>query len=180
MASSFLGNSALPLGLRNNNPGNLRPLPGGQRWVGEIEPDKVNNFSRFSDVAYGLRAMITDIAGDIMKDGRDTLTKLITAYAPPNENNTQAYITAVANYTGIGPHEKITAARSTLEKIIKAKLRVELGASQASKISQKDIDQGFERLSGSVLEWVGSTIKKNPGTAILIVAAVIALVLTRK
>ncbi len=180
MASSFLNVTGLPLGLRNNNPGNLRPLPGGQKWVGEIERDGVNNFSRFSDVAYGLRAMITDIAGDIVKDGRDTLTKLITAYAPPNENDTQNYINAVAAATGIGRDEKITADRATLEKIVKAKLKVELGATHASKITQADINEGFNRLGSSALSWITNAIKSNPGTTIILLAIGIWFLVSRK
>lgn len=180
MASSFLNTSGLPLGLRNNNPGNLRPLPNGQKWVGEIERDTKNNFSRFSDIAYGIRAMITDIAGDIVKDGNDTLTKLITAYAPPNENATQNYIDSVATATGIGRHEKITADRATLEKIIKAKFKVELGPSAAALIKQTDIDEGFNRLGSSALSWIKNAIKKNPGTTIIVVGFALFFLFTRR
>lgn len=180
MANSFLNKSGLPLGLRNNNPGNLRPLPGGQKWNGEIERDTVNNFSRFKDVAYGLRAMITDITGDIVKDGNNTLRKLITAYAPPNENDTQNYINAVAAATGLGQDETLTPDRATIEKIVKAKLKVELGAKYAALISQGDINEGFERLGSSVLSWITGAVKKNPGASVIVIAVALWLIIGKR
>lgn len=155
MAQSFLNIPGLPLGLRNNNPGNLRPLSVGQQWAGEIEPDYTNNFSRFKDVAYGLRAMITDITGDIVLDGKNTIEKLVTAYAPSSDNNnTLAYINAVSSYTGIPPNAILKPNKSTIESLIKAKLRVELGQAYAGKIQQNDINQAFDRLSDQVKGWL--------------------------
>jgi len=163
MASTFLNTPGLPLGLRNNNPGNLRPLPGGQTWVGEISPDLVNNFSRFKDVAWGLRAMITDITGDIVLDGKNTIRKLVTAYAPPSENNTQAYINRVSQAMGVSPDAILQPTRDTLERLVRAKLNVELGAQGAAKISQSDLNEGFARLGNQALEWLKITITENPG-----------------
>lgn len=176
MASSFLNQTGLPLGLRNNNPGNLRPLPGGTTWKGEIQRDTVNNFSRFSDVAWGLRAMITDITGDIVNDGQNTIRKLVTAYAPPGDNNnTEAYIASVAATMGISPNQVLTANRETIERLVKAKLKVELGASSAAKITQQDINEAFDRLGSNVLKWLKNAITNNPGTAIGLLILVGAL-----
>ncbi len=155
MSQSFLNIPGLPLGLRNNNPGNLRPLPGNTTWQGEIDPDRVNNFSRFQNIGYGLRAMITDITGDIVNDKQNTLRKLITAYAPPSENNTAAYINAVANYTGLAPDTRINADRPTIEKIIRAKMNVELTPAHAARVSQADINEAFSLLSPQVKQWLG-------------------------
>jgi hypothetical protein len=162
MAQSFLDIPGLPLGLRNNNPGNLRPLSGGQKWTGEISPDLVHDFSRFQDVAYGLRAMITSITGNIVKDGKNTIRKLITSYAPASENNTLAYINAVANYTGMSPDQVIIPTRQTIEKIIRGQLNVELGANYAAKISPNDLTEAFERLSSNVAAWLQITIASGP------------------
>lgn len=157
MAHSYLDRSSFPLGLRNNNPGNLRPLSGGVTWIGEISPDTLHNFSRFSDVAWGLRAMITDIAGDIVLDKRNTLRKLVTAYAPPEDyNNTAAYIARVSQITGIGPDDIIYPDANTLNKIIRAKIRVELGDSYAPYITTDDINDAFSRLTAEVTAWINS------------------------
>lgn len=156
MAQSFLDIPGLPRGLRNNNPGNLRPLSGGTKWQGELEPDS-GNFSRFQDIAWGLRAMITDITGDIMLDGNDTLRKLITAYSPPGENSTAAYIATVSAQTGLQPDQKIPVTEEWIRKIIKAKVGVELGGNYASRISSADYNEAFARLSDRVKQWLSYT-----------------------
>jgi hypothetical protein len=169
----------LPLGLRNNNPGNLRPLSGGQKWQGEIE--SLNNFSRFKDVAYGLRAMITDITGDIVKDGKNTLRKLITVYAPPGENDTNAYIASVSRLTGLQPDEQITPSAYWITKIIRAKMQVELGANYSAMILTSDINEGFDRLSDQVKVWL-NYVRPSSGNAFfyaLIAGAGIAYLLRR-
>lgn len=179
MAQSFLNDPSLPLGLRNNNPGNLRPLSGGVKWLGEIEPDLQRNFSRFKDVGYGIRAMITDITGDIVKDGRNTLRELITAYAPPGENNTAAYIAAVAARTGMDPDAIIQVNEPTIRKIIQAKIAVEIGPGYAARISSSDITEGFNRLSDQVKAWLN--YKGRPGLGVLpLVLAVAAVTILLK
>lgn len=171
MPSNFLNYPNYPKGLRNNNPGNLRPLPSGQ-WQGEIKPSDHTGFSRFSDVSWGLRAMITDITGDIVKDGLNTLTKLINQYAPASDNNnTTAYIKAVSDSTGIPPDAIIKPDRNTIEKIIKGKLKVELGQSYAAKITQDDINTAFDRLSPQVKGWI---VPAATGAGIAIAIALMA------
>jgi hypothetical protein len=71
--------------------------------------------------------MIKDIGNDIDRDGLSTLTALITVYAPPNENNTQAYINQIASWTGIEPYQSISNDYDSLQKIIPAMARYENG-----------------------------------------------------
>lgn len=168
MAQSFLNIPGLPRGLRNNNPGNLRVLPNGQKWLGEIDPDP-DGFSRFSDIAYGLRAMITDIAGDIMKDGRNTIRKLIYAYAPPYENETEAYINSLAAYTGINPDSVISASKETIDKLIHGQLNIELGANYAAKISPNDFTEAFSRVGSQVAAWLGTPAGMATGGGLLLI-----------
>jgi len=165
----------LPLGLRNNNPGNLRPLSSGVKWMGEIEPDTTNNFSRFSDIAYGLRAMITDITGDIVNDGNNTLRKLITAYAPPSENNTSAYISTVSTKTGLAPDQAIPVNTYWITKIILAKMQVELGANYAARITGNDIQEGFDRLSSTVKGWLNYSANNGQIPALAILGAIFTI-----
>lgn len=174
MAQSFLNMPGYPLGLRNNNPGNLRPLSGGVKWLGEITPDTLNNFSRFSDIAYGLRAMITDITGDIARDGNNTLRKLITAYAPPSENNTAAYIATVSTLTGLQPDQIIPVNEYWITKIILAKMNVELGQQYAAKVTGGDINEAFERVSSQVKTWLNFT-SGNGANPLLIIGAIMAI-----
>ncbi len=180
MAQSFLNTPGLPRGLRNNNPGNLRVLSNGQKWLGEIDPDP-EGFSRFSDIAYGLRAMITDLAGDIMRDGRNTIRKLIYAYAPPFENDTEAYINSLAAYTGINPDSAITASQETVNKLIHGQLNIELGANYAAKIVPNDFTEAFSRVSAQVAQWLGTPAgMATGGSLLLIVLAIAAYYVFRK
>lgn len=82
--SSFLGRKDLTRGIRNNNPGNLRVTP--DKWVGKIplsqNTDLNKSFEQFTEIKYGIRAMLIDLLGDIGK-GKDTIRKLISEYAPP-------------------------------------------------------------------------------------------------
>jgi len=154
--TSFLNQPGLPLGLRNNNPGNLRP---GIAWQGATGTNQ--GFLVFKDIAWGIRAMATDIGNDIRIDGSDTLTKLIHDYAPPSENDTIAYINTVSRKTGITPNEKIEPTVDNLKKIIRAQMEVELGTQYAAMVSDADIDEGLALMS-SPLKSFFKNITENP------------------
>lgn len=132
-----------PLGLRNNNPGNLRT---GDNWQGMIGSNQ--GFVVFSDISWGIRALAIDLFGDITKDGADTIRKLITAYAPPTENDTNAYIEAVVDYTGLSADHVLTADGVTLRRLIRAIMNVELGSNYSALISNEDIDEGISKMPG--------------------------------
>src|SRR5690606_4163224 len=97
MPKNFLNNPSYPIGFRNNNPGNLKAS--GDNWVGMIGTN--GGFVTFKDMSYGLRAMAIDLSNKI-NNGFDTIRKIITRWAPPSENDTEAYIRAMVQYTGIG------------------------------------------------------------------------------
>jgi hypothetical protein len=68
MAQSFINRTDLPIGLRNNNPGNLRPS-NAYEWQGQIG---VNfNFVVFEDVAWGIRAFIKNFYSSITNQPGD-------------------------------------------------------------------------------------------------------------
>ena len=76
----------LPRGIRNNNPGNLRPLR-GDRWRGEIPPDtgrtpdpndEMGSYSRFSSPEFGIRALIRDCRKK-RRRGLDTIVDATSA-----------------------------------------------------------------------------------------------------
>lgn len=79
-----------PLGIRNNNPGNLRPVGAS------------TGFQKFETMQEGLAALDKDLQ---IKGGRgvNTVRKVISAWAPPSENNTEAYIKTVAQRLGVPP-----------------------------------------------------------------------------
>lgn len=132
------------LGIRNNNPGNLRP---GDSWQGMVGTN--NNFIVFSDMKYGTRALGTDLSNKIFR-GLDTITKIINTYAPPSENNTVAYINAVSNATGIGANEKINFTKATLAKLMRAVIMHENGT-DGSLVTDAMIQEGISIMSPTIL-----------------------------
>lgn len=86
-------------GIRNNNPGNIR---WGDEWKGLVpEAQRTDkSFCQFKAPEFGIRAMIIILRNYQSKYGLKTITGIIKRWAPPNENDTQAYIRSVAQATG--------------------------------------------------------------------------------
>ena len=93
-----------PRGIRNNNPGNLDK---GSPWQGLIDNPAEPRFCTFKDPVWGIRALavtlITYHDKRRAKDGTsiDTIREVIERWAPPNENNTDAYINEVSKAVGV-------------------------------------------------------------------------------
>lgn len=90
--------------LRLNNPLALRPLPGGVKWKGELEPESlpvVGSMSRFDLPVNGWRAGTIDTLGKI-KRGTDTIAKLVLARSPHSDgNDPDGYAKTVARRMGL-------------------------------------------------------------------------------
>jgi hypothetical protein len=84
------------------NPFNLRDY--GQDWQGQVGSDA--GFVAFEDEAYGARAA-DKLLENYGRSGANTLQDVIAKFAPPNENDTSAYIDFVSRRTGIDPTESI-------------------------------------------------------------------------
>jgi hypothetical protein len=101
-----------PRGFRNGNPGNFDYVP-SIKWQGQlgIEPRPIDGkrprFARFKSAVWGLRAIFRDLITGYDRDGEDTIQAIITEWAPPNENNTQAYIDQVCKATGFKADQKL-------------------------------------------------------------------------
>jgi hypothetical protein len=84
-------NPGAPAPVRNNNPGAM--MPGGK-------------LAQYPDMQTGLKALDDNLAS-YGKQGVNTLSGVISKWAPPNENDTQAYIKDVSQRLGISPNQKI-------------------------------------------------------------------------
>lgn len=116
----------LPRGLRNCNPGNIRK--NSIVYAGEIVPSQDESFKQFTTMAYGYRAMFVTLYTYQHRYGIDTIEKMITRYAPANENHTEAYIEAVAERSGVSARGRITATNGdVMIPIVAAMARVEIG-----------------------------------------------------
>lgn len=124
-------------GIRNNNPLNIRK---GCSWMGERGQQDDSQFEQFVSMEMGLRAGIRLVCNHI--DGRTSskikcsnLDRLIRAWAPPTENNAEAYIATVEKLTGINRFQRIYSNnRDMICRIVRAMAQVECGSSISAAI----------------------------------------------
>ena len=103
------------LGSRNNNPLNIRRVS-GQRWLGEVLPlggDRrgPGGFCRFTTLEHGIRAAYQILDTYRRKYKAVCIEDIISRWAPPSENDTEAYIRSVCTLTGFGGQERLTEAQ---------------------------------------------------------------------
>lgn len=115
----------LPRGLRNNNPGNIRR--NSDVFQGEVNPSRDKEFKQFKTMPYGYRAMFKILSNYYRKYSLTTIRKMIGRWAPENENNTDAYVSLVSSYSGIGPDDLISFDREQMIRIVAGMSRVENG-----------------------------------------------------
>lgn len=138
----------VPRGIRNANPGNIRK---GDRWQGLDVPPDDGEFCRFTDSAYGIRALarvlITYQDKRLAKDGTaiDTVRDIIERWAPPKENDTESYIRSVRQATGFRAGEELDLHDfDTMDRLVRAIIRHECGQ---QPYSDSEIRHGL-RLAG--------------------------------
>ena len=131
----------LPRGIRNNNPGNIRH---GSNWQG-LNPNSRNidpAFCVFTSSVYGIRALAKVLINYKKIHGLNTVRQIISRYAPPNENQTTAYIQSVAKQLEVAPDAVIDIEeRGVLTVFIKAIIRMENGI---QPYSDPTIQQGID------------------------------------
>lgn len=88
-----------PRGLRNNNnPGNIRHST--TTWEGMADVQGDPSFVSFQEPKFGIRALGRVLNTYNEKHGLKTIRGVVSRWAPPNENDTEAYIKSVAKQTG--------------------------------------------------------------------------------
>ena len=118
-------NNNLPRGLRNNNPGNIRK--NSDVFQGE-KTSSDREFKQFKSMAYGYRAIFKILSNYYRNYKLDTIRKMIGRWAPENENDTEAYIKAVADYSGIPADDPIDINdREQMIRIVAGMSKVENG-----------------------------------------------------
>lgn len=139
MSASFAGQKNLPRGLRDNNPGNIRPNQ-HYTWLGQIATE--NNYVVFQSIEFGLRAMAMDLKHKILR-GLDTIEKYIPVYAPAGDNNDpEAYTKTVSKMSGIPQDAKLIPDIATIQALVKAHIFVEVGGNFAKLITDEMIKEG--------------------------------------
>lgn len=115
-----------PRGIRNNNPGNIRHSR--VKWVGEADDQPDADFVTFSAPEYGIRAICKILLSYQADDQCKTIRQMISRWAPQNENDTQAYVSAVSTGCGCAPDELVNVRlASVMAPLVEAIIRQENG-----------------------------------------------------
>jgi len=146
----------MTLGIRNNNPLNIRrsaankwqgetkalpqrgQLPVGSGAIGEGSARRRTGegaFCSFIDISYGLRAAFCILRTYRNKYKAVCIEDIVTRWAPPTENDTQKYIRDVCKLTGFGGKERLT--ENEWPRLVKAMARIECGTLLDDDVIQK-------------------------------------------
>lgn len=129
-------------GIRNCNPGNIRRSK--VRYRGERHPSQDPDFKEFESMAWGYRAMFVLLDSYRRRYGLNTLRKMISRYAPPEENHTALYIDAVCDRVGLAPDEVLDSRNhDVMVPVVAAMSRIENGS--AARLDE--VEEGW-RLTG--------------------------------
>ena len=97
-------------GYRNRNPGNIEHVP-ANKWQGLADPPSDGRFCRFVSHEHGIRALAALLTTYQDRHGLRTVRGIIGRWAPPGENDTGAYVSAVARHMGVGAEEPVDLHR---------------------------------------------------------------------
>ncbi len=115
----------LARGIRNNNPLNIELMP-ATHWRGQ----STSQTDQFDTMADGLRAAFVIIRNYIRLHGLCNVQQIISRWAPPRENDTDAYIGFVSSKMGVSPSEPIRwTDRRKVVSMVQAMAVMESGVS---------------------------------------------------
>lgn len=127
----------IPRGIRNNNPLNIRI---GNVWLGEVREPTDPDFEQFISMVYGVRAGFVLLRRYIRHYHRTTIPQVIAAWAPSNENNTEAYISTVCQVSKISRDETLDYYnQDQMYRLVDAMIFHECG----QHISEQHIRDGY-------------------------------------
>lgn len=107
----FTGGSSGARGLINHNPFNIR-YRRDIDWRGQVGTD--GTFAVFDTDLNGIRAGMINMHTKFVRDGANTVRKLITILSPPSENPTEAYINFVASRVHASPDQPLDFAANVI------------------------------------------------------------------
>lgn len=138
------GYKSAPRGIRNNNPGNLNYA--GQTGA-TMEGGEGGRFAVFESMQHGVAALYKQLQL-YFKRGINTLSSIVKTYAPASDNNNvDAYISALTKATGKGANEVLDSGdTATMARLMKGIVDHENGKGY---ISSSDIMGGIQLGAGS-------------------------------
>ena len=118
------GTEKLPRGIRNKNPGNIKL---GTDWDGLADEQSDPVFCVFKEAVWGIRALMRILLTYRFTHNRKNIDSIIKRWAPPSENDTDAYIVFVSKKMGIEPMEIIDNSIEAYLPLVKAIIQMENG-----------------------------------------------------
>ena len=125
-----------PLGIRNNNPLNIRR--GKTPWKGQRVEQTDKAFVQFESMEWGIRAAFCLLRTYATKYHLNCIADIIMRWVPPSENETGQYIRNVCRWTGLGGMQRLTEAE--WPTLVRAMARQETGV----ELSNSLIERAFE------------------------------------
>lgn len=132
LLTQILSKMVKSIGFDCNNPLNIRFSP-MNKWLGQVDSKK--GFCVFDTLEHGFRAALVLLC-NYQRKGYDTISKIISHWAPETENDTQAYIRYCCHRLGhltpsdvwcdFDPHERIVDF-DTLYDLAAAMCKMEIG-----------------------------------------------------
>ena len=117
--------------VRGNNPGNLRYIDPSRAWNGQIGNNA--GFGIYDTPANGVRALWKQIVAYKL----NTVRAIVTKFAPPSENPTEAYIAFVCKRIGVSDTQTLELSRYRVP-MTQAIMRFELGFEAPYTVAEVD------------------------------------------
>ena len=130
--------------IRNNNPGNIDRT--STQWEGMSEEQTDPRFVTFESPEMGVRAMARTLNTYYTRYGLDDINGIVSRWAPPTENDTQAYIRFVSEKTGIPRNKTITLQDNPeeMKKVISAMIEMEGGQEASRYFNSQIVERGVD------------------------------------
>jgi hypothetical protein len=139
------GQSNLPRGLRNNNPGNI--VMAANDWKGKVPTSQNTDgkFEQFIAYEYGIRAMIVLLTNYINRYGLKTIPTIVERWCSGG-CDINAYRNSMAQSTGLSLNQPLIADRDTVKRLIRGIVQVEQGVLGDIWINDADFNKAWELL----------------------------------
>ena len=118
------GTEKLPRGIRNKNPGNIKL---GTNWDGLAAEQTDPTFCIFDEAVMGIRALMRILLTYRFTHNKKNIDSIIRRWAPPSENDTEAYIKFVAKRMEIEPMDDIDNSIEAYLPLVKSIIQMENG-----------------------------------------------------
>lgn len=152
-------------GIANCNPGNIKKS--ADKWQGLADEQNDPTFFTFKDASWGIRAAVIILISYYDKENLDTISGIISRWAPPSENDTISYIKAVCIDTVFTADKKLNLHEYVdIYPLIKAIIHHENGQ---QPYTEEIINMGLARAGIEIPKkpFMATTVIKGAAVAVV-------------